>query len=111
MSTTRARKRKRTTALNEKERWDAAAGRLLLAEFVRVVTRSRLVAWTRMGEDDDEERFEAALDTGTCADLVARRGRVAVADLVLVQGCHYVNWVDGCARKWVGGTPATEERE
>jgi hypothetical protein len=94
MSTTRARKRKRTTALNEKERWDAAAGRLLLAEFVRVVTRSRLVAWTRMGEDDDEERFEAALDTGTCADLVARRGRVAVADLEIMvrRGKVAVSW-------------------
>jgi hypothetical protein len=43
--------------------WDAAAGRLLLAEFIRVITRSRLVVWTRPGEGD-EERFEAAFDTG-----------------------------------------------
>jgi len=40
---------KGTTALNEKELWDAAAGRLLLAEFIRVVTRSHLVAWARRG--------------------------------------------------------------
>lgn len=53
---------KKATALNE-ELWDAAAGRLLLAEFIRVITRTRLVVWTRP-EGGDAERFEAALDTG-----------------------------------------------
>jgi len=46
-----------------KRAWDAAAGRLLLAEFARIATRSDLVVWARQGEGD-EERFEAALDTG-----------------------------------------------
>ena len=50
------------TTLND-ELWDAAAGRLLLAEFIRVITRSRLVVWTQTGEGD-EERFEAAIDSG-----------------------------------------------
>jgi hypothetical protein len=50
------------TTLND-ELWDAAAGWLLLAEFIRVITRSHLVVWTRT-DDDGDLGFSAALDTG-----------------------------------------------
>lgn len=57
-------KRQAVKRTNEEELWDAAAGRLLLAEFIRVITRTRLVVWTRPEGGGDAERFEAALDTG-----------------------------------------------
>jgi hypothetical protein len=41
-----------------------AGGALLLAEFVRVITRSRIVVWSRTDDADDDSGFSAAIDSG-----------------------------------------------
>jgi hypothetical protein len=40
------------------------AGALLLAEFIRVITRSHLVVWSRTDDADDGSGFSAAIDSG-----------------------------------------------
>ena len=53
------------------------AANALLAEFVRVITRSQLVVWSRTDDDDETAGFSAALDTGASdLEIMVRRSEV-----------------------------------
>jgi hypothetical protein len=55
--------KKSTTQPNQPKYASAGVGTLLLQEFIRVITRTNLVVWSRTDDGDELSGFSAALDT------------------------------------------------